>query len=77
MEDEGEAYSQPSLSATDIIPRAITGRAREVPSRYTFCDGDQLMITVRGWHLLRRCSLLVQQGRLAALQIHASGPASL
>ena len=29
-------YSQPSLSAIAIIPRAITGRAREVPRRYTF-----------------------------------------
>jgi hypothetical protein len=77
VEDKGEAYSQPSLSATDIIPRAITGRAREVPSRYTFCNGDQLMITARGWHLLRRYSLLVQQGRLTASRIHASSPAIL
>ena len=77
VEDDGKAYSQPSLSATDIIPRAITGRAREVPSRYTFCDDDQPMITARRGYLLRKCSLPVQQGILTLLQIHASSPASL
>lgn len=31
-----DAYSQPSLSATAIMPRAMTGRASDVPKRYTF-----------------------------------------
>ena len=30
-------YSQPSLSAMAIMPRAMTGRASDVPRRYTFC----------------------------------------
>jgi hypothetical protein len=40
-------YSQPSLSATAIIPRAMTGRANEVPRRYTFWQvtTDQITIT--------------------------------
>jgi hypothetical protein len=33
---DNTTYSQPSLSATAIMPRAMTGRANEVPRRYTF-----------------------------------------
>jgi len=62
VEYECKTYSQPSLSATDIIPRAMTGRAREVPSKYTFCGADYRMITARGEYLPRRCSLLALQG---------------
>ena len=31
--NSGKTHSQPSRSATDIMPRAMTGRAREVPRR--------------------------------------------
>ena len=46
----GATYSQPSLSATAIIPRAMTGRAKEVPRRYTFWWGitDQITLTLWG-----------------------------